>query len=1147
MSERTTIGGTIYEAIGSSSSNLLLKCNGTARIQWGGKLIDLIKNGKIASENSQELIFIVTDESEIKSDGIYLLTNQEYNQLWISKDGIKYDLTNSDLYISTNKSQTLTVDQKKQAQANIGLIYNSLEELQSAKVQNGIAYVLNTKTLYTIKDGIIEEFEAKLKNITVDNKSADGDVISGEVKLILSILDDEYLILADKRITANYSIHVKDSAQLGSENADATQGYRLYMDRGTSYLDVDEINVRHGINIPKYTEITFEKFIASIERALLIPHEWYLIIDFQNHWKLDKANNNFRPILVRALTENTLYEKSYLFKDHRVVISYDYSYQEEIIQTYEEEGILKERIVKTKGLITWMKDSNNNEANFDFLDYTDSDGNELTTLHYQNDNQLRLFQNIQENKISDEIETLDKSIFPKNSHNNKLIVYDLKGIVLKDKKLNKVSIDDVIIPKNVTIVDFQFDDSKENTYMFMYNNTIECRGIILTKNCVEFYNNNIKCVINAEINNTFINNIIDFMYFHNEYINIEYDYTLFCTLDDNSVFNKIYLNGIIKNSQFINVRHCLFNNITIENTIFNNIENSVFEQDINDSIIKSVKRPYSQYKYFFKRIDNSHLSNISENVIFPALIKNSILNSISANVHLESNIQGCTIDNIYFEVKVQGIISNSVIKNISDSTIIGNIHNSTINNISNKVQYEGTIENSIIDSIDGVKFEGRINNSTIATINEYASIIGTIENCTINKITNGAIIEGNLINSTITDIVNSYIYGKIENCTITSISDLSEINKEGILSNCIIDIITNNSIINGVLSNSNITKIENSQIAGTITNCTINNIDSESQISKQGTISNSSIFNINNSTIENAIESSTFEDLIETFIKSSIDKGIFKNIQSSTINEPMYKVKFNNIDTCIFNASFNDVKFLKLNTCNFAQGNIERTISFYDISSEEFSKDSHGLLYTDDKRKEIYIHNQKVQITCIPDVIFYRGMIIMHSGIEDIPDGWAPCDGKEYEWNGIKSKTPDLTNRFIKAVTSSEDVKATDNKSLNENGEITLTTDNLPAHSHPHKSHKHTFSDSGTAQDTIGALTSSEEGTVITAVEGGTEGKAIIKTTYNSRIEVYDSSVAISGNTSSVTSEEDGWLYKKEPDPINTTPNYYSLIFIMKL
>lgn len=55
MSERTTIGGTSYESIGSSSSNLLLKCNGTARIQWGNKLIDLIKDGKLAVESSKDL------------------------------------------------------------------------------------------------------------------------------------------------------------------------------------------------------------------------------------------------------------------------------------------------------------------------------------------------------------------------------------------------------------------------------------------------------------------------------------------------------------------------------------------------------------------------------------------------------------------------------------------------------------------------------------------------------------------------------------------------------------------------------------------------------------------------------------------------------------------------------------------------------------------------------------------------------------------------------------------------------------------------------------------------------------------------------------------------------------------------------------
>ena len=59
MSDRTVIGGVTYETIGSSNSNLLLKCNGTARIQCGSKLIDLIKNGKVCSEAPQNLLYII--------------------------------------------------------------------------------------------------------------------------------------------------------------------------------------------------------------------------------------------------------------------------------------------------------------------------------------------------------------------------------------------------------------------------------------------------------------------------------------------------------------------------------------------------------------------------------------------------------------------------------------------------------------------------------------------------------------------------------------------------------------------------------------------------------------------------------------------------------------------------------------------------------------------------------------------------------------------------------------------------------------------------------------------------------------------------------------------------------------------------------
>jgi hypothetical protein len=246
MSERTTIGGTVYESIGSSSSNLLLKCNGTARIQWGGKLIDLIKNGKIASENSSIAIEIISDESSIKSDGIYVLNTKESSQLWIGKNGERYNVTGADLYISASRKQDITAEQQKQALENIGIYYNTLDDVNASGIQNGLVYVLETKNLYTIKDGVIEEFEAKLKTVTVEQNNNQGEVINNALKIVLAIGEDEYLILESNRIDIKKSVYVNNSVQIGSENADLNTGYRLYVNGDSAMLDIDDINLRKG-------------------------------------------------------------------------------------------------------------------------------------------------------------------------------------------------------------------------------------------------------------------------------------------------------------------------------------------------------------------------------------------------------------------------------------------------------------------------------------------------------------------------------------------------------------------------------------------------------------------------------------------------------------------------------------------------------------------------------------------------------------------------------------------------------------------------------------------------------------------------------------------------------------------------------------
>ena len=172
-------------------------------------------------------------------------------------------------------------------------------------------------------------------------------------------------------------------------------------------------------------------------------------------------------------------------------------------------------------------------------------------------------------------------------------------------------------------------------------------------------------------------------------------------------------------------------------------------------------------------------------------------------------------------------------------------------------------------------------------------------------------------------------------------------------------------------------------------------------------------------------------------------------------------------------------------------------------------------------------------------------MIVMHSGIEDIPLGWAICDGNEYEWNGVKSQTPNLIDKFIKAVGSTSEIKENINDSLNEAGELVLKEEHLPKHSHPHIAHTHVFegSGSGSFSDSFTALISAS-GTSVK--EGDGDSKNTGDDTTSSNVTVSGSvSVSISGTTEASTSTETTKTWENKA--IKITPNYYSLIFIMKL
>lgn len=192
MSERTTIGGTVYETVGSSSSNLLLKCNGTARIQWGNKLIDLIKNGKLA--NSTNFKFeVISNLSEIKSDGIYIINAEKSLQCWICIKDKQYNLSGDDLYISTNTEQDITVDQQKQGLKNLGIYFNTIDDLIKSEIKNGFVYIEELKTLFNLNNDSVEKIETTViansvnqlinyKDL-INNSDLNKSIISGMVVL----------------------------------------------------------------------------------------------------------------------------------------------------------------------------------------------------------------------------------------------------------------------------------------------------------------------------------------------------------------------------------------------------------------------------------------------------------------------------------------------------------------------------------------------------------------------------------------------------------------------------------------------------------------------------------------------------------------------------------------------------------------------------------------------------------------------------------------------------------------------------------------------------------------------------------------------------------------------------------------------------
>lgn len=278
MSGKFSIFGKSHTVLGESSSDLILKCRGAVKIQWGNKFIDLIKDGKI-NVNSKFIYTVDTQDNIGNKDGIYITNN---GLVYIKSGDSVINLVGEigTTYVSFMGEQQTTPDQKYTALKNIGFIYDNLEQVDSAALQNGLIYVQDQHKVYLIRDGQLEEFKPEIPNpftqqfVIQKSDSAQGALLirgrgidnslafeslylyvdggnsyfdsEGNIEFIVD--GDTIINVSKDRTTIN---NVAQSNIFQSINADSNSGFRLYVENGTSTLEVDKI-------IERYKEETVE-------------------------------------------------------------------------------------------------------------------------------------------------------------------------------------------------------------------------------------------------------------------------------------------------------------------------------------------------------------------------------------------------------------------------------------------------------------------------------------------------------------------------------------------------------------------------------------------------------------------------------------------------------------------------------------------------------------------------------------------------------------------------------------------------------------------------------------------------------------------------------------------------------------------------
>lgn len=256
-----------YNEVGSIDKNLILKTQGKIKIQWNKKFIDLIDNNGNINAKLNKLITSVDSTDKIVSDGFYYLNGNIIAS--VGGEQIILAAESGTVYVSFLEKQDTTEEQKKIAQKNIGIYYDSVDDVD---IENGIIVIDNE--LYVITDGVVSKYYMEIPNpypkqfvISKEDENIGAFIIEGEGinnSLVFNTLniysEDGYSVYQSDihkfRSSDKEIIRIDNQGlttnQIQSYDANENFGFRIINIDGKYVLQIDSLEVRDGIKGDKF-------------------------------------------------------------------------------------------------------------------------------------------------------------------------------------------------------------------------------------------------------------------------------------------------------------------------------------------------------------------------------------------------------------------------------------------------------------------------------------------------------------------------------------------------------------------------------------------------------------------------------------------------------------------------------------------------------------------------------------------------------------------------------------------------------------------------------------------------------------------------------------------------------------------------------